>query len=160
MCWLQNQPGTPWSQDLVSQLRCLLTLAPFSGTYSWGRQTLSNSRLMFCQLSNPSGKEENPSPHSLSNKSQVWVSLARLWPSAHPWASPSSWGAWVSVSGVGWSAPKPHGLMVGRGGSSEYSYWKGEMDARQVKQQVVPTKAREREVVSRVSCLEETEPVG
>lgn len=50
--------------------------------------------------------------------------------------------------------------MVGRGGSSEYSYWKGEMDARQVKQQVVPTKAREREgVVSSVSCLEETEPV-
>lgn len=50
--------------------------------------------------------------------------------------------------------------MVGRGGSSEYSYQKGEMDARQVKQQVVPTKAREREgVVSSVSCLGEAEPV-
>ena len=64
------------------------------------------------------------------------------------------------MSGVGWSAPKPHGLMVGRGGSSEYSYQKGEMDARQVKQQVVPTKAREREgVVSSVSCLGDAEPV-
>lgn len=63
------------------------------------------------------------------------------------------------MSGVGWSAPKPHGLMGGERWLLRYSYQKGEMDARQVKQQAVPTKARKRGGGQQCQLPREAEPV-
>lgn len=62
-----------------------------------------------------------------------------------PRTSPLSQGNEVAMPGVGYSAPNPHGLRVGRGDPLGYGCQKGKMDAGQVGQEMAPTKAGEGE---------------
>lgn len=86
--WLQAWPRTPSGALRTRSLSsaAFFTLASFSGSCpSWnGQVAISNSILIFCQLSNPSGEKRDSHPQQFHQKSQVSVSVVHLWPYAHP----------------------------------------------------------------------------